>query len=171
MVQDMFKKTIESENPLEHWNDVQNVGQTVLDLGCGWISVHLTTPEYWMQRGATKVIGVDITKDEIDKLNDKYPQHEFVCFEITKTEDLKKLLDIYKPDFLKMDIEGYETVLENLQSLGTVKEIAIEYHDANCKRIVFEALDRLGFLVFALNKFGYHCLDENIMGVVHAKKW
>lgn len=166
----MFKKTIHNENPIEHWSDVQNVGHTVLDLGCGWINTELTTPEYWMQRGASKVIGVDVTQSEIDKLNDKYPQHLFVCKEIKIAQDLSELIDAYNPDFIKMDIEGFETVLENIESLGTVKEIAIEYHDANCKQIVFDALNKHGFHVFALNNFGYFCTDENIMGVVHAKK-
>ena len=34
----MTTKVVESENPLEHWNDIKDVeGKVVLDLGCGWL--------------------------------------------------------------------------------------------------------------------------------------
>jgi hypothetical protein len=173
MEQDTFKtKVINSENPYEHWNDISDLyGKTVLDLGCGWLwQPHECTPEYFIKRGASKIVGVDVTQPELDTLSKLYPNDTFLCLNITKAEQLQELISQYSPDVIKMDIEGNELVLNELQDLGTATEIAIEYHSQECKIVVLNKLKEFGFKIFAINKFGYHCLDDNIMGVIHARK-
>jgi hypothetical protein len=168
----MKNKIIYSENPYEHWSDITDVsGKIVLDLGCGWINQgHESTTEYFIKRGAAKIIGVDINESEIQKLQAIYPNHVFICKAIETKTDLFDLIAQYKPEVVKMDIEGFEKVLKFLGSLLTVNEVAVEYHDNECKNIILTKLDELRFDVFAINSFGYHCLDIEIMGVIHAKK-
>jgi cyclopropane fatty-acyl-phospholipid synthase-like methyltransferase len=103
-------KVVNSENPLEHWSDIEDLNnKVVLDLGCGWIDHgHASTPEYFISRGASKVIGVDISDNEIQKLKEIYPEHTFILRMIDSANDFTDLISTYKPDFIKMDIEGAE---------------------------------------------------------------
>jgi len=85
----MTTKVVESENPLEHWNDIKEVeGKVVLDLGCGWLFQPFeSTPQYFIGRGAKKIIGVDAACGEIEKLNATFPDHAFVCKTILEFND------------------------------------------------------------------------------------
>lgn len=168
----MKSKVIYSENPYEHWSDITDVnGKIVLDLGCGWIEQgHESTTEYFIKRGAAKIIGVDINEAEIQKLQAIYPDHVFIRKAVETKTDLFDLIAKYKPEVVKMDIEGFEKLLKFLGSLLTVREIAIEYHNNECKNIILTKLDELGFDILAVNRFGYFCTDVEIMGVIHAKK-
>lgn len=167
-------KIVYSENPLEHWSDVTDlVNKSVLDLGCGWISQGFeSTPEYFLNRGAIKIIGVDETCSEIEKLRELYPSHTFLCQRINVKEDLIELITTYNPQFIKMDIEGFEILLKDIpvEVFKNVEEMAIEYHNSECKQIILNKFNDLNFKVFALNNFGFYCTDSNIMGIVHAKK-
>ena len=105
----MTTKVVESENPLEHWNDIQNVeGKVVLDLCCGWLFQPFeSTPQYFINRGAKKIIGVDASCGEIEKLNETFPDHTFICKTISNFDDLLGLITDHKPELIKMDIEGH----------------------------------------------------------------
>lgn len=170
----MVSKVVNSENPLEHWSDITNVqDKVVLDLGCGWLFQDFqSTPEYFLSRGATKVVGVDVSCTEIEKLKEIYPTHEFVCKGIMTKEDMIELLETHRPQVIKMDIEGYESVLNNMTAdhFASVEEIAIEYHNPECKEILERKLPEFGFDIFAINQFGWFVTDTNIMGIMHAKK-
>ena len=170
----MLTKVVQSENPLDHWSDIQLIkNKVILDLGCGWLfQPHESTPDYFINRGANKVIGVDVSCDEIEKLKLKYPNHEFVCKAIMNTEDLLELISTYSPSLIKMDIEGYEIVIKHitLEQFSCVEEIAVEYHNTECKKILIEKLEEFGFEIFALNQFGWFCTDINQMGIMHAKR-
>lgn len=170
----MTTKVVESENPIHHWSDIQNVdGKVVLDLGCGWLFQPFeSTPEYFIKRGAKKIIGVDSLCREIDELNQKYSEHIFICKSILQFEDLSNLIVEYRPHLIKMDIEGYERHLKDITSeqFQSVEEVAIEYHNPECKQIVEEKLIELGFDIFATNQFGWFCTDLNLMGIIHAKR-
>lgn len=167
-------KAIRSEDPLEHWSDIENVeGKVVMDLGCGWLHAgHMTSVAYFISRGAAKVIGVDENCSEINSLAGTYPDHTFVCKAIHTTSDLIELFETYRPQIVKMDIEGFEVLLSGvaLPSLSSIEEIAVEYHNPECKAAVYNTFEGAGFKVIAANSFGYHCLDPNLMGVVHFKK-
>lgn len=170
----MRTKIVMSENPIEHWNDIELVNdKVVMDLGCGWLfHEHEHTVEYFVNRGAKHVIGVEAVCSEIEKLKELYPEHTFICKTILSKNDIIKLLEEYKPDTIKMDIEGYESVIENITSeeFSCVKEIGVEYHNPQCKEILERKLPEFGFEIFALNQFGWFCTDINIMGIMHAKR-
>ena len=170
----MLTKIVHSENPLEHWSDIQSVqDKIVLDLGCGWLfQAHESTPEYFINRGASRVIGVDASCIEIEQLKQKYPSHTFVCKAILNADDLSKLISEYQPSLIKMDIEGHESHIQHitLEQFSCVEEIAVEYHNPECKKILTEKLDKFNFEIFALNQFGWFCTDINQMGIMHAKR-
>lgn len=170
----MLTKIVHSENPLEHWSDIQSTeNKVVLDLGCGWLfQPHESTPEYFVNRGASKVIGVDVSCIEIEQLKEKYPQHTFICKAVTSVEDLLELISEYQPSLIKMDIEGHESHMQYItpEQFSCVEEIAVEYHNPECKKILTEKLEEFGFEIFALNQFGWFCTDINQMGIMHAKR-
>ena len=170
----MTTKVVESENPLEHWNDIQNVeGKVVLDLGCGWLFQPFeSTPQYFINRGAKKIIGVDASCQEIEKLNATFPEHTFVCKTISNFDDLLGLITEYKPELIKMDIEGHEQHMKDItaEQFESVEEIAVEYHNPTCKEILEKKLTELGFEIFATNQFGWFCTDIEQMGIMHAKR-
>jgi len=170
----MTSKIVHSENPLEHWSDIQNLqNKTVLDLGCGWLDQGFqNTPEYFLSRGASKIIGVDGTCAEVDRLKVLYPNHVFLCQLINTADDLRGLLLFYQPQVIKMDIEGYESVLKDMSAadFNGVEEMAIEYHNPECKQILEQKFQEFSFMVTACNQFGYYCTDPNIMGIIHAKR-
>ena len=170
----MVTKVVNSEDPLEHWSDITNVqNKIVLDLGCGWLfQPFLSTPEYFLSREASKIVGVDVACEEIQKLKNTYPEHEFVCKAIMNKEDMIELLETYRPQVIKMDIEGYESVLNEMttEHFSSVEELAIEYHNPECKEILERKLPEFGFNIFAINQFGWFVTDTNIMGIMHAKR-
>lgn len=170
----MKSKVVNSENPLEHWSDIQNVdGKVILDLGCGWINQgHSSTPEYFILRGASKIIGVDINQQEIEVLKTLYPEHIFIIQMINSSDDFDKLFNTYKPDVVKMDIEGAEVHLKDVSktSFDSIKEFAIEYHSPECKKVIVDKFQELRFQIVSLNNFGYYQPDPNIMGIIHAVK-
>ena len=60
---------VESENPLHHWNWLNVKDQVVLDLGCGFHFIEDgwdTTPEFFLKKGASKIIGLDPHLDDIE---------------------------------------------------------------------------------------------------------
>jgi hypothetical protein len=166
-------KIVNSENPLEHWCDIYDLqDKIVLDLGCGWINEgHMSTPEYFLSRGSKKIIGIDSTKNEIDRLIELYPSHIFIHKVINSTQDLSELISEHKPDLIKMDIEGSEIYLKDIpkQVFYSVKEFAIEYHNPECKKVIINKFEELGFKVTAINSFGYYCTDSNKMGIIHSR--
>ena len=170
----MTTKIVESENPLEHWNDIKEVeGKVVLDLGCGWLFQPFeSTPQYFINRGAKKIIGVDASCGEVEKLKETYPDHSFVCKTILEFNDLASLITEHKPQLIKMDIEGYEHHMKDmtLEQFESVDEIAVEYHNPSCKKILEDKLTEFGFEIFATNQFGWFCTDIEQMGIMHAKR-
>ena len=170
----MLSKKIMSENPLEHWSDITDVqGKVVLDFGCGWLfQPFQCTPEYFIERGASLVVGVDVACSEIEKLLERYPTHLFFCHSLATIGDLTYYIDLVKPQVIKMDIEGVESVLKDItaEQMASVEEVAIEYHNPECKKIVTNKLTELGFTIFAINPFGWYVTNPEIMGVLHAKR-
>lgn len=170
----MKTKVVHSENPLEHWSDINDLdNKVVLDLGCGWIDHgHASTPNYFISRGASKIIGVDISGSEIEKLKELYPEHIFILKMVDSANDFADLISTYKPDFIKMDIEGAEIHLKDVpkEVFSSVKEFAIEYHNPECKKVIMDKFSELDFEVTALNSFGYYQTDSNIMGIIHSVK-
>ncbi len=112
----MKTKVVHSENPIEHWSDISDVqDKIVMDLGCGWLfQPFQSTPEYFISRGAKSVIGVEADGGEVQKLKGLYPNHTFICKTILSETDLIELFETYRPEVIKMDIEGYESVIDKM---------------------------------------------------------
>lgn len=167
-------KVIKDENPENHWSDISDVqGKIVLDLGCGWLFQPFpSTPEYFLSRGASKIVGVDVSCGEIERLKETYPQHHFLCKEVNEAEDFMVLFNEYKPQVVKMDIEGREVELENIPNhhFDSIEEMAIEYHNPACKQAIERKFEQIGFEITSINPFGWFVTDVNQMGVMHAKR-
>lgn len=170
----MNTKIVNSENPIEHWSDISDVqDKIVMDLGCGWLFQPFeSTPEYFINRGAKSVIGVEADGGEVQKLKGLYPNHTFICKTVLSENDLIELFETYKPDVVKMDIEGYESVIDKMTSeqWNSIIEIGVEYHNPTCKAILEKKLVEFGFQITHINSFGWFVTDSNIMGIMHAKK-
>ena len=170
----MKTKVVNSENPIEHWSDITNIdNKIVMDLGCGWLfQPFQSTPEYFISRGAKLLIGVEADGGEVQKLQTLYPNHTFICKTILSETHLIELFWTYRPQVIKMDIEGYESVINKMTSEQwiSVEEIGVEYHNPTCKEILERKLSEFGFEITNINTFGWFCTDVNIMGIMHAKR-
>ena len=142
---------ITSENPKHHWNYLAVKNEIVLDLGCGkhlnelgWLS----TPEFFLSKGAKYVIGIDPHQKDIDW----YGQHldttksEFIKDCILNAPQLEHYFDLFKPTSVKMDIEGYEQhFIGSTHTFTSLKHIAIETHS---RELFHDTLFKLLFLNF-----------------------
>lgn len=156
-------KKIQSEEPIEHWSFLNSKNKIVLDLGCGKFYSSISTAQWFLDEGANKVIGVDLSKEAIE-------DEKFIPYAkaINSAEDLQYFLQ-YMPEVIKCDIEGAEKYFKDISELPySVKEIAIEYHDADTKNICEEQFKIWGFTNIEL----YQLFNENTnrIGVYHAWK-
>jgi hypothetical protein len=130
---------VNNENPNEHWQFVDVKDRVVVDLGCGrWEHIEYrdpewpTTPEYWIQQGASSVIGIDADLNEIRWFEDQLPESEFKfsCNYINSIESMQHVIETYSPNCIKCDIEGGEVFLFNLpdEIFCLVDEYYIETH-------------------------------------------
>jgi hypothetical protein len=148
---------LDNENSKEHWKFVNVNNKTVLDLGCGrWNRVErvedtwLTTPEYFISKGASKVIGVDIDPSEIDWFSNKITvdnRYEFILYAINSSNDLKLLYEKYRPNCVKFDIETAERTLFDLdiEYIRSVEEYYIETHGADLYNQFIDFLPKQGY--------------------------
>lgn len=148
---------IESENPNHHWHLLQTQDQVVLDLGCGFHLIEPgweTTPEYFINRGAKKIIGVDPECSDIQSFISKYPNHNFYCDSIDSVQKLDDYINNNNITSLKMDIEGYETkFIESKNNYPTLKYIAIETHSRSILNSMIEKLLTLNFNIDTICTF------------------
>lgn len=89
--------------------------KSVLDLGCGygWHS------NYAMERGASSVVGVDISVKmlEVAKKKKKFSEIEYICCPIEDVEFPDKSFDIIISSLAFHYIEDYEELIENLYKM------------------------------------------------------
>jgi hypothetical protein len=169
---------IDSENSSVHWKHLDVTEKIVLDLGCGLWDVYdikESSPVYFKSKGAKRIIGVDLSENDISTLKDYFHEHfegdgsEFLVKKITSTKDLLELITKYQIESIKCDIEGFEKVLFNIDKnqLGNATNISVEYHD----HILFLKL------INTLNKWHFNIIDHSVftygpqnMGVLTAIK-
>jgi uncharacterized protein (UPF0128 family) len=142
---------IESEHPDHHWNFLEVKDQIVLDLGCGFHLIESgweTTPAYFINKGANKLIGVDTEYYDIETLKATYPEHEFYCEIIDTVEKLNYYINDKGVTSLKMDIEGEEVkFIDSLSNYPTLKYVAIESHSKEILNNLIKKLISLGFTI------------------------
>ncbi len=162
---------IHTEAPSDHWRFLPIDGQTILDLGCGINSEHTPTPMYWIQNKAKFVAGVDPSAQSYEWFKTNFNIKNFVIHQdyIDRIEKFQLYLGYYKPDVLKMDIEGGELYLNGLdpQYLSGIRHIGIEYHNLPCLVSCERLLQDNGYEI-EFYKFPH--LDIEYQGVLYAHK-
>ncbi len=148
---------IESENPDHHWNFLQVENEIVLDLGCGLHLIEgdwLSTPEYFLQKKAKKIIGVDIELNDINHFKTILPDQSFYCDQVNSVEKIDYYINENNVTALKMDIEGDEVSFLNSSSdYPTLKYVAIETHSRQLMHQIVQKLLHLNFDINILCTF------------------
>ena len=120
----------ETEEPQEHWEYVEADGKRVLDLGCGFFGgAHPhSTPEFFLERGAVSVVGVDMTLDNLQHITD--PNIALIQLRIDSPEEIEALIKRFEPEVIKCDIEGGEMHLFAMSEgvFNSVEQYAVEVH-------------------------------------------
>lgn len=163
---------IESEHPNHHWHLLPVTDEVVLDLGCGFHLIEPgweTTPEYFLNKGAKKIVGVDPEHSDIERFKTLLPEHDFYCAAITNTNELDYYIDKHNVTSLKMDIEGYETCFINSENTyPTLKHVAIESHSKDILNGIITKLLELGFTIDTVCTFYPRVFD--ICNLVYASR-
>jgi len=167
-----IKGIITSESPDDHWGFLNVAGKKVLDLGAGINSEFMPTPWYFLQeRKAKKVIGVDADRQSYDWFINNFKVKNFIPIMdmVDRIEKFELYLGYYKPDIVKMDIEGSEILINalNVSYLESVQQIGIEYHNLSCLISCENKLTEAGF---KLEYFNFEHLDIDYQGVLHGYK-
>lgn len=139
---------IESEAPLEHWGFVEVVGKTVLDLGCAYFGADSEkTPTFFLEAGASYVVGVDMTLSGLESIND--PNIALIQLSIESPNEIAKLYERFEPQVVKCDIEGAEMHLLSLSD-GIFKmpeQYAIEVHSDELDEAFTKKLRSCGYKI------------------------
>jgi SAM-dependent methyltransferase len=168
----IIKGEIRTENPAEHWGFLPVRSQRVLDLGCGINNNEFTpTPMYWIQNEAEFVVGIDPSPQSYEWYKSNFNIKKFVNVMdyIDRIEKFQLYLGYYKPDILKIDVEGGELYLNGLESkyLDGVRHIGIEYHNLSCLVSCERLLTDNGY---TLEYYKFPHLDIDHQGVLYAHK-
>lgn len=173
------KYHIASERSSDHWVPFDAKGKFVIDFGCGrWgVEEYSEFSSIWFKsNGATKVIGVDGSSDEINFFKERTAGDDsFVFIEqmVRRKEDVEEILSKYpEVTAIKVDIEGaeYEFCDINPRYLRHVTEIAIEYHNSELKTKSSNKLKEWGFTVHTVGDFYGHNNNNDHAGVLFARK-
>ena len=170
-------KNINSEHPYEHWSFLDVKDKVVLDMGCSFYDATynpgmLSSAEWFVETGATNVIGFDANPYEVDKYNVVYknnPKYKVFKLFVDNTEKIKDLLK-YKPEVIKCDIEGGEIYFNDISKdeMECVEQIGIEYHDEATKKMCEVKLSEWGFDF--IEQYSLMYIDTNKQGVFCGKK-
>lgn len=151
----MQLEIITSENPDNHWRFLNPQDKIVMDMGCSfwdssWHEGWLSSSEYLVSKGAKKLIGFDCAKHDIQKYHILYGNegiYETFVLCVNSHKHIEDVLEKYKPQVIKCDIEGAEIYFENitLDMIPFVEEIAIEYHNGPTKEMCENKIKEWGF--------------------------
>jgi hypothetical protein len=174
--------SIENEHASDSLRFLNPKNKNLLDLGCGrhtdrdgkW-TLPLTeyTPIFSALRGANKIIGVDSRGtekeyyDEYFKENFKDIETHFYTSLIENSDQVKTLINNHDVNYIKTDIEGYETLFLDWtkEDFVNIDDFVIEYHSENIKNSFLSRLDEWGFEIYAQGTTWAHGI-----GVLFTKK-
>lgn len=172
-----MENKIISENPENHWRFLNPKDKIVMDMGCSfwdssWNEGWLSSSEYLVSRGAKKLIGFDCAGHDIEKYHQLYGNDgKYFTFQlcVNKDEHIEDLLQQYKPQVIKCDIEGAEIHFKNVtkEMINFVDEMGIEYHNDPTRDLIREKIKEWGFN-HTLYQLGD--LDTERVGVYHLWK-
>lgn len=154
---------IDGEISSKHWKHLDVKDKNILDLGCGFwdlTDINETSPIYFKNKGARRIVGVDMNKKDIQFFSDYFKNtlkdndSLFICTEITKSEQLEHLIIDKKIEAVKCDIEGFETLFFNLKpsTFENITTMSFEYHS---QAILLE-------LLYSFKKWGFEIIDHSL---------
>jgi len=173
----MRNHKIQSENSQHHWPYLNTKNHLVLDLGCGrhdTSDIHQSSPIYFGDNGAIKVIAIDARESEIDYFNSQNPNTEkytFIHMFINTADDIKNLIKEYNPTVIKCDIEEYETVFYDISKddMKNIVEFGLEYHTLDILEKMTKKIEDWGFNIHTKAEFGF--VNAPQMGVLFCSKY
>ncbi len=150
---------IKHEKASDHYRAIDCKGEIVLDLGCGrWgiKEIDETSPGYFIKQGSARVIGVDQCFADINFYGENL-SGIWIHERLKETYQIRSLLASHSPTLLKVDIEGDEVLLFDLdeEDLSSISKMAIEYHSETLEQGVLEWAEGLGFKVRENHRFTY----------------
>lgn len=135
----------ESKSNLEKmYSCVDFTGKVVLDIGADWGG----TPGFFLEKGAKRVIGVDGNKALVMKMYKHFEDDYRVLplyMMIKHSHQLQSLLEIYRPDVVKLDCEGCEILLTEVPGLDACPEYILEVHSDDIRQLLTEKFHELGY--------------------------
>jgi hypothetical protein len=157
---------IQNEHPSDSLRFLNPKNKNFLDLGCGrhsdrdgnWtLPTSEYTPIFAVNKGAKKVVGVDsrdtekIFYEEYFKENFKNIEYNFYTDLIESSEQVKGLVKKHEIDFIKTDIEGYETLFLTWtkEDFENISDFVIEYHTNEIKESFLQRINEWGFELYA----------------------
>jgi hypothetical protein len=151
-------KEIFVENPDIHWQYANVEGKRVLDLGCGDFGnattlTYPSTVEYFLERQASFVVGVDVSAVDTENLKNKIDINKIKVLSMS-IEDSSQIIDLIVQnniDVVKCDIEGFETALFHvpIDTFRTVEEYYVETHSNDLHNRCIEKLTECGYDIYA----------------------
>jgi len=114
----------------QHWNYTDFTDKVILDLGADYGS----TAFWFLEHGAKEVIAVEMDDTYYAQLKKNTDDKVHPChMAVTKGDDYNHLIEVWKPDICKIDIEGYEASLLDAvpEQIRKVPEYLIETHNAD----------------------------------------
>lgn len=173
---------IENEHASDSLRFLNPKDKNFLDLGCGrhcdrdgvWsLPPSEYTPIFAVDRGAKKVVGVDsrdtekIFYEEYFKENFKEIDCAFYTDLIKDSDQVKNLIKKHEINFIKTDIEGYETLFLTWTKTDfkNISDFVIEYHTNEIKESFLQKINEWGFELYAQGSTW-----ANGIGVLFTKK-
>jgi hypothetical protein len=146
---------IDTENPETHWEFVNVHGKRVLDLGCGDFGnatnlSYPTTAEYFLNKGASYVLGVDLNYNDISKINERLGNVlELKIDTITSSDQIRRFITENQIQIVKSDIEGAEIHLLEMsdEDFSQIEEYYIETHNALLENNLQDKLTRCKYII------------------------
>ena len=151
-------KEISVENPDQHWEYVNVKDKRVLDLGCGdfgnaTILPYPSTFEYFLEKEASFVVGVDLNNIDIENLLQKVEVSKVktVTMSINDPQQIINLIEENKINIVKCDIEGAESFLFDVpeEDFKRVDEYYIETHNEDLHKRCISKLTECGYDIYA----------------------
>lgn len=129
------------------WGGADYQGTTVLDLGADWGSTAL----FFLSRGAKRVVAVEANRSRYKRLATLSPRHNIrpLRLRISTGAQIDMLVKAFKPDIVKVDIEGGEAEIRNVEAstLRYSPTWLVEVHSAEIKEKVCAKFKESGFNV------------------------
>jgi hypothetical protein len=120
---------------------------------------------------AKHVVGVDSNPESYNWFKHNFKVKNFIPIMdmVDRIEKFELYLGYYKPEVVKMDIEGSEVLMNALDVsyLESVQQIGIEYHNLSCLISCEHKLREAGF---KLEYFNFENLDIDYQGVLRGYK-